>query len=94
MVNSILTIIFLYMLSLYKFLVLIRKKLDSIRCRFFWNDTSNHKKICIGRLEKYLFAKRNERFWCFRFTPYEYLIFIEMVVETQKSSLIIVFVNN
>lgn len=44
LVNSVLTAVPLYMLSLYKLLVIVEKKIDRIRCRFFWQGTSNHRK--------------------------------------------------
>jgi hypothetical protein len=37
----------LYMLSLYKVPVKIRKKMDSIRCQFIWQDTSTKKKFAL-----------------------------------------------
>jgi hypothetical protein len=44
MINVVLSIVPLYMLSLYKLLVKVRKRLDTIRCRFFWQGSSNHRK--------------------------------------------------
>jgi hypothetical protein len=35
----------LYMLSLYKMLVKIKKKLDSVRCQFLLEDTSTKKSM-------------------------------------------------
>lgn len=44
MVNAVLTAAPLYMLSLYKIPVLIRKRIDSIRCRLFCQGSSNYRK--------------------------------------------------
>jgi hypothetical protein len=44
MVNIILFAVPLYMLSLYKLHVKVRKKINTIRCRFFWQGSSNHRK--------------------------------------------------
>jgi hypothetical protein len=44
MVNVILSAVPLYMLSLYKIPVKFRKRIDTIRCRFFCQGSSNHRK--------------------------------------------------
>jgi hypothetical protein len=42
-INVIISAVPLYMLSLYKLSVLIRKRMDRIRCQFFWQGSSSKK---------------------------------------------------
>jgi hypothetical protein len=52
LINSVLSSTPLYMLSLYKMPVKIRKKLDRIRCQFLWQGTSTKKKFALIKWSK------------------------------------------
>jgi Reverse transcriptase (RNA-dependent DNA polymerase) len=58
LLNSVLSAVHLYMLSLYRLPTLVRKRIDRIRCKFFWQGSSNHrmkfalvawKKLCMPK---------------------------------------------
>jgi hypothetical protein len=44
MVNDVLSAVLLYRLFLYKIPIKVRKRIDTIRGRFFWQGSSNHRK--------------------------------------------------
>jgi hypothetical protein len=48
LLDSVLSATPLYMLSLYKVPVKIRKKMDSIICQFLWQGTSTKKKFALA----------------------------------------------
>jgi hypothetical protein len=57
MINVVLFAVPLYMLFLYKILVKVRKRIDIIRCRFFWQGSSNHRIFFhFSSLEQVMFA--------------------------------------
>jgi hypothetical protein len=56
LINSVLSSTPLYMLSLYKMPVKIKKKLDRIRCQFLWQGTSTKKKVFLNQMVKKLYA--------------------------------------
>jgi hypothetical protein len=63
------------MLSLYRLLVLIRKRLDRIRCKFIGKELLIiEEKNYLSSLEQKMSSQRNERFGNFRFEYYEYSI--------------------
>jgi hypothetical protein len=47
LLDSVMSVTHLYMLSLYKLLVKIKKKLDSFRCQFLWQGTSQKRKFTL-----------------------------------------------
>jgi hypothetical protein len=52
LLNSVLSYIPLYMLSLYKMPVKIRKRLDNLRCQFLWQGTSSERKFALVQWKK------------------------------------------
>jgi hypothetical protein len=57
LLESVLTATPLYMLSLYKLSIKIKKKLDSIRCQFFMARYLSKEEVCFDKLEMDLYAK-------------------------------------
>jgi hypothetical protein len=47
LLNSVLSIVPLYMISLYKVLMFVKKRLDSMRCRFFCQGSSHRRKYAL-----------------------------------------------
>jgi hypothetical protein len=82
MVNVVISTVPLYMLSLYKIPVKVRKRIDTIRCKFFWQDSSNHKKkIALVAWKKLCLPKEIRGAWYFRINPAKYSFITQMVVE-------------